>query len=541
MGSQDAAQVLLTASRLVVAARDGRSVTVDLEPDNWDSLWQNGLSSLDAPLADAVRALGLRRANARIVFAGPDGIVDIIGSPLRGETARSSGELALRDILPQPASDWTTSVHELDGVRMAGSATTLLAVAERRETLDMLHAWTVRAGLHASTFVQARAVVLAQAAREAMRRGRTERTALLLLDDRFGAVAVADASGLLVARAVEMGYGVLIDAVRSASRARCSEIISMPRARELLLSTGIPAWNEVYDERSSLRAKDVLPLMQSCLQKFFVEVRQTLRFVLPESEIARTSVTLVGDGARIPGLAAGLEALLEAPVNPDAPTQAEAPAGELQYREAVRSVPRLMPTGVLRERQARRRSLALRAGATLAAMLLAVETSTLLLERIRIESQLDRAMPVIEAHAAQQSSVRRAAELGFAVDTARVTVIETLGDRPFWLAALGDISRVAGSNVRLSDLSGAGGRGLEPPTLTLTGLASADPSEGEVDPLAALMQRLAAAPSVARAELKSSRVVSDQGQEAMEFVIVARLHAVPPSVPGGMLAQEDMR
>jgi Tfp pilus assembly protein PilN len=89
-------------------------------------------------------------------------------------------------------------------------------------------------------------------------------------------------------------------------------------ARAILHAHGIPSADVVVSQEPRLLGSQILPLIQPVLQRYIVELRQSLRFGLGDQERAAITLTLAGPGSNLPGLAALFATELELSAAADA-------------------------------------------------------------------------------------------------------------------------------------------------------------------------------------------------------------------------------
>jgi hypothetical protein len=292
------------------------------------------------------------------------------------------------------------------------------------------------------------------------------------------------------------------------------------------------------DAAMRLAAEHVLPFMQPVLQRYVIETKQTLRFGIPEAELARTTLRLRGPGGQIPELATTLEPQLDITIEPGqarAASDGAVESGELSGAATLdASGFTILPPVEANRRMARRLNSALRVGAVAAAAGLAAlagwtyaRTSTTTRQLAALEARTE----AMSQHGVLRD---RADKLATDLGNATKTVGDMLGNRPRWMAALAMTSKACGDSVELSHIKGdfpseAGGA----PVLQLSGTAWPSSQNPRADMLSLFLDRLAGSPLVASAKIVSAHADMN-GTDAKTFVINVQLKTVGPE---GALAE----
>src|SRR5262249_10185037 len=157
---------------------------------------------------------------------------------------------------------------------------------------NMIAAWLTRNGLSVHGLVPAKGAALALVIREAMSLPETGSHAVLWLVDYFSALAGWHNGRLVFSRAVDFWYWMLADPTYRAAWANGHINFDRRQSYQLLCKAGIPRRGQPVDAAMRLAAEHVLPFMQPVIQRYAIETKQTLRFGIPESELARTTLRL---------------------------------------------------------------------------------------------------------------------------------------------------------------------------------------------------------------------------------------------------------
>ncbi|CAG1008078.1 hypothetical protein PHYC_03516 [Phycisphaerales bacterium] len=529
------------------AGRPTHVERVPLDPADWAESWQKGLRPLEQALSGALAAAGVRPgARTRVVYNAPETVVDFCTVPVTGRPALQAARLMLRETLSD-ASIRLTALDVLAEDRAVGgespepSRTHVLLAAESASHAETLGAWIARAGLQVESLVPARAVV-AHAALAACRGLPADGArAVVWLDDHSTILVARCNDRIQFIRSIDLGYASLAESVVRGSAA-AGKPMDRSAAYRSLFTLGTPRRGQVIDPATGLKGEHLLPFMQSVLQRYLVETKQTLRFGLPESELARVNVHLTGPGANIPGVGEMFAGDLDwAVTRPDvAPTEdLEHPtfndvAGELTHASgrAVARAALLPPTETAR-RADRGLARSVAVGAVLALTLVGVMYAQARRKIDVIEQRFAALEPRSAAVRAERDLRDHAASLAAELTGATRDTLAGLPPRPDWKAVLADLSHLTGAQVELAELSAVSGKDATAPSvLTVRGIAwPGEAFRQSDDALAAFLDRLSKSPLVQSARIVSTRSERADGREVKQFTITAQVQTLPTSIP----------
>lgn len=555
MFRHDLALIGLTPTGLRVARVSGsRTLQVEripLDPAEWSQTWEKGLRPLELTLSGALAAAGVRPGSrVRVVYTAPETVVEFSSVPLTGPRALQAAALTLRESLPDVESRVRT-IHALareeasehQGI-LEPARTHMILAAENVTHAEILGGWVARAGLTLDSLVPTRALLASAAVRDSQRLPPDGAQALVWLDAQSAFIVARSRGRLQFVRSLELGYAQLAEAIVRASLS-AGRPIERADAQRLLFTLGVPKRGTIIDQATGLRAEAVLPLMQSILQRYVVETKQTLRFGLPEGELARASVHLTGPGASVPGVGELFASELDWAVTRPDTDNADAlsasaqddDAGELSHAvTAYRASLSLIPPS---ESGRRLDAACTRAVWVGAAASLCVVGALWYQARERlavVESRTAALEPRTEAIRVQRELREHAASLSAELSSARAATMQVLPARPDWKAALADLTRVVAAEVELAEVTALPGKDSSSPSvLTIRGTAfpagTARPAD---DVLAALLDRLSKSPLVESARMVSTRSEVASGLDVKQFTIAATMRTLPPATPESM-------
>ncbi|MDX2133020.1 MAG: hypothetical protein SFY69_13305 [Planctomycetota bacterium] len=535
-----------TAMRVGVVngSRLSRLDRIPLDPGLWAEHWEKGLRPLDAPLRGLLGAMDVRGgASCRVVYAAPETFVDVGAVPLRGAAALQAATLALRETIRDP-SRWLTLTESLHEERADGRVRSqMLLAAETHDTAESISGWVSRAGLDIVGILPSRAVLIRAALDAGAELPTTGAQGLVWLDEHATVLAAWVGGRLEFVRCVDLGFAQLAEAFIRAS-AESAAVMDREAARRLLASVGIPHRGQTVELGSTLHADAVLPLMQSVLQRLLVEIKQTLRFGIPEQEAPRASVWVNGPGAGIPGLFEFLSGQMDWPLarlhgegEPRDDASCLHTEGDLEA--AVRLGGRrcmLVPHNEHVRRMDRRLRGLTYAGAAASLGLVALLYVESDHARARVESQIAALEPRAQAIRHVRELRERARALSVELGGATHAAEQTLAAAPGWLAVLGELSRLSGGSVELAELNTSPGKDTPGMLLLLRGTAWPQAGRSGDDAVSSFLDRLSRSPMVESARIVSTRSEIVGGTEVRQFQIAAQVRTTPTLPPAPMVA-----
>ncbi len=312
----------LAPDRLEIARLRGRSVVGAvrqwLNPNDWESSWQEGLEPLVGALGEALKALGVTNGIADVFHHGPDATSELSSHMLPPDAARQATILAMSDQLGVGLADCPHTIRVLASARSGGNNQShVLFSSDSERSAEMLSAWLARCGIEVHRLVPMQSLhmsfLISHAAKIA-----TEPTVVLRFGEQKSSIAVASRGKIRLARSLGLGVSRLTESLeRPITTGDGREItLTHDEARQLLFGHGVPQRGDTI-EPSGLSATDVLPAMQPVLQRCLVELRQSLRFGFDDDDRTNARLVVMGPGAAIPRLAEVLGSELSLPAEAD--------------------------------------------------------------------------------------------------------------------------------------------------------------------------------------------------------------------------------
>lgn len=513
-------EVHLTPTFIEVRSK-GRIARAPIPASAWEGAWSKGLTGLDPLLARALQEVGVDRGNADIFYTSPDAAAELMTLPLGVEEAREAALLRIRESLSESGPTTPTLAIVLEqGVDSNGKPRAhVLAAADRSETIEAVAGFLRRARLRPRLIIPRKAYLMRWAVEAAKAAPKDKQTAILRLDSHAGVLTGGLGGQLSFGRLLDTGVHMLAEAYARAMRTMCES--SPDLATTLLHSHGIPRRDTMIDHERGVRGEAVLPMLQPALQRLAIEIKQTLRFALAESQSARVQVRLASTGRPIPGLAAAISGLLDTEVI-DETIPERRPEAELS----------LTPFSEIAIGTRQSFAAALRVGAVAS---LAVIASDYVLTS-RVAERLGREVAGTSVHAAQ---FERATSQKARLDQVR----QELGRLDAFID--GVVEHHASSAASLAMLTR-----LDIPGLRIHEVLTLHTADDDVmtirgslpmlkdggDPLPPLLAELGASPLVSSVHLTSSRSSLVGDDEGIHFSLTLTLR---PIVPGDLARMGD--
>jgi Tfp pilus assembly protein PilN len=161
------------------------------------------------------------------------------------------------------------------------------------------------AGLKFVSATPVDAAVMARLAVGAMKR-RGQHSGLLYIGERRSFFLIVNDGSLVFARPIGLGIEALVTSLTRPLRAidgKPAIELNIESARAILHKFGFPRREEIVHAELGVTGGQLIPLLQPVLQRYIVELRQSLRFGLPEEERQSVIVQFTGPGSSIPGFA----------------------------------------------------------------------------------------------------------------------------------------------------------------------------------------------------------------------------------------------
>ena len=524
--------ILSLAPTALDAARVQRGTVVArtrvaLNPDEWSDLWEQSLLPLDGPLADALRAVGAsRNPSVCVLCETPSDRIEVLSVPGDESDPVAYGRKRFAERLDLHADHPAIGARLL--CRSSGDKTQVLLAGDTDANLQRVFGWLNRVGARLDGVVTMKSAVL-NAGLGALERDGTGNRMLIYMDSGYTAVVCRGDGGLRLARVFGIGTRALADAFRRGAadgQAPAADGAGEHvRALEMLGTCGVPGEGAPISGSAHPLRNRVVPMLSPVIQRFLVEVKQTIRFGLGGGHTLDKS-TLGGPGAFVPGLASLIGEGLESAVTIDTGECCEGsqvPFGDpsaarntvMNPAETITLCPNYM-LEAKREVLSRR---ALIAGAALPIAAAVGLLSHVAISTLRVENDQAAWKPELMSVEHLEQTQGRAAELGVQLGVAAEHTESRFGAQPDWELVLEAIAQSCGSRVRIEEIRASTGTGG--PTAQIIGLVTTEAGDRTDDraELGAFIERLNAHEAIDAVRIGSTSLREHTQGSARAFTV----------------------
>jgi len=461
------------------------------------------------------------------VLHSPSAVLEVASCPANAgrASALAAARLALGSAhsagAPRSADAAVLAIDRADADGSPAQCHTL-AWADDDARLVSLSEWTARSGLaRADGFVLAEALLMAHSAcqladTEAVR-------TMLWIDEHHSVLTGAAGRRLCFVRSLPIGTESLVEAVaHTPSLDGASTLLSVEDSRSVLERFGIPEREQPVDALRGILGKSLLPSLQPVLQRFGVELKQSVRFGLSESDRVSLTIELVGPGAKVANLApaigavTGFEARAVGPSHEKAPSLTDLALGH----PAIGRLTALSAQEAGEFRKARRM---LHAGLASAFVLVGIDAAFTALDASRRPAP----DPYQSARVASADVAREAIDMlseplaRFDEALARVAPSDA-----HWRPFLESLAAATPPEVRFEAVR-AEARAEGAPAVRLVGRATGPGALDSARSVRAVLEALEGLPIVSGVELVSTGRATENGQEVQRFEIACGLLSLP--------------
>lgn len=518
---------VIRGSRVVQAER------VAIDSATWAQAWDQNLVPLDRHLRQLLARFAADggRADVTLIYSGSQSVVQVHEIPGSRQDARRAAILKAREGVGQSLIT--------DAVVLARSADKpahwiVLTVSDRDDHTNKLYAWINRCGGQTVALIPEAACVAEGAARRAL--ASEEVTACCFMGHGWSAITCGSSRGLYLVRAFEFGHRVISDVFQ-----RTLDPDGLAEDRDLgeraMFESGLPFKSgQTSDE---LRSK-VLPLVAPVLQRFCVEVKQTLRFGMPANASPATLI-LDGPGALIGHLPASVTETINmhvrlAPGLQPRTTLEPFAEGSTERSRALAADGagiRLIPGAAVEYRSTQLLTRSLVAGTLAAGLLLASELAYTIHQERSLDPALGAMAPRLAALTREDSMRARIDEITRVTGAVAIEVAGLGGPTPDWVGVLALISAAGSEDIIFDEIDGHAG---QPSEIRIRGACSGPDDTAVSAVMTGMMQRFQSDPLVVAVEQGSTnRESAPDGSVIRSFAITLSLK--PVAMPHEALAR----
>jgi type IV pilus assembly protein PilM len=498
---------------------------------------EGGAPVAGASLRELVESQGMAGRGAAAMLEGNEVLVRRLTlPPMKKSDVRASLTLECRNLVGYPIEEAVIR-HEVLGRSAQGPGTdVLVAVAPRRAVLETCRALEA-AGL-TPAHLTIRPVALRALLRSLPSLDREEAVAYLDLGPRESHISIFRGDEIRFTRECGVGVASFVDALRSiVVPGQGVRLLDAAEAESLLSEQGVAGTEKDGGREGGIPASAVAIMLRPSLERLVRELWNSIDYVHEQFQGSSVSrIALLGETARVPGLAPYLSGVLKMPVHVVDPGSGVADAA--LGRGAVAGLC-LLETGAVdflesagagaahRLAEAIPQRIAVAAAAVLLLSISLPAELTLQRERSRVAG-LEAKLQGLGEYSETVGRFREARE----TEARSAAVMAGLrGGTPPWSEVLRDLSHRVGTEARIVSLAPAepGPEGGAPDAsvpapaegteLRIEGLVARERLRPE-QPLGELMASLERSPYVDRVELQTCQAV---GPLQSRFVLSARL------------------
>lgn len=516
---------------LVVGKRIRASKRAKVSPAIWEEAWGDGLSAYDVTLGSLIKSLGVGKNTRTSVLYGSPGSVTVVRSaPTTGDAGVDAARLEVVENVVNSGLEYISCATRLDHDEGAN----VLVSADRDLNAQTVFAWLSRAGCRLEALVPMRAIALRKVIRDVTSR-EDDGTVTCYLGERTTVIASGGGGVLSSVRSIDFGFSLLVEAFARGLRQDVEEggsadvCMNHAEARERLFAVGLPtgAGSGVEVSRS------VLPLLQPVLQRYCIEIKQTIRFGMPEEGSGNRTLRLVGPGAAIRGFVDPLSQSIDNEVHVD-PSWAKFDPDSVCSDQSLEQdfiqddVPELRLTPrIVREQNASRQITAgIRAGVLCAGLALAAEGGIIYSKKADVSRSVSASEPSLASVREHRSQCEQAGAMAVSFESASELTLEHMEHRPDWYALLGELASVGGDSISMAEIRVF--REDARVQVAVVGRARLGAEHGNA--LGDLTEKLRASPLFRDVQLGSTSLVESGGQRSRRFELRLTPHLFNPTL-----------
>ncbi len=440
------------------------SVRLPLDLSNEPTTWAKAVRGTGSKLKEIVKELDAEGASVRVLYRSPAQSVDLHSFALRtASQACAAAVLPLAESLP-----YSMSSANMDAVAVGRDASGadrrwhVVVAADRGDVIRAIVEMVETAGLKFDSATPIDAAILAGVVRTALTYAGPQHGWLHF--GKHSSFFVLGGSGCVrFVRSIALGTETIVKTLTRPIRTTDETSINLDHdtAQRIFYDHGIPETDDVLDESLQLRRRHIMPQIQPVLQRYVVELRQSLRFGLSEDDRQAIEITVSGPGSTIPGLAELIAWELNLKFATDtrySDYDFRAPAGDgSELRDAIDNTQfldrlNLQPAEAALRRQAGRLRRWLWAGAAAALAFIALDT-------VQVRSRLTDARQQAAAHTiaateavGMQETHRKILAAGAAINDLEQTIAAEASAALNMRAILQELSLVTPASIKLNSL-----------------------------------------------------------------------------------------
>ncbi|MCK4871383.1 MAG: hypothetical protein KAS72_01545 [Phycisphaerales bacterium] len=262
----------------------------------------SSLRAIRSVVAETITELGAEGLGCIVYYRSPSSTVELVSSPTKNlQAAFGAARLALGEAL-SCALDAAVFDTVLAARDARGQTAHVIAAGERSEIARAIADLVTAVGLRPVGCSPIDVPLVRAVTSRVVGSSDRDLRGHAYLGERCSVFAVGHHGKLLLFRRIGFSLSQLVEAAMKAAPTG-NAAVSREQARSWLTTFGVPDRDDVIDADRGLTGASLRPLMQPVLQRLVTEVRQSLRFGVPEELRTEVELKLTGPGSGIPNLA----------------------------------------------------------------------------------------------------------------------------------------------------------------------------------------------------------------------------------------------
>jgi len=508
--------------------------------------WRSALAALAPRLQAMIASLGASGAKATILYSSPTATTGLFSCPRgagRAQAERAAG-LALAEAAAFPLASNPSDISILctdppgHSDEAKGQQVHSIGVADSDASTQALADWALAAGVRPVRLVPGDAVAIIAATDRALELSSGKGTVVVLHVGEHGSVlAAATAGRLRFVRQLAVGVESFVEAM--ACRTQDDDNLTgayNTHGSEVVYGIGIPTRERAQLDGHGSQAATILPAIQPILQRCVVDLKQSLRFGLDETERKEAKLVGMGPGASIPRLLEVISEQTGLALDPSAHTapsrgSAISPGIVSDWNTLRPLLINLLPRSLALELMSRRVARGMWAGFAAAGVLI-VAGAVLIRADLSHEQELNQTL--LTRLAAVQPALaleERFTTAGNALSSAKQRVAASMSQTAEWDAAMVMLAQRTPPTIKITEASFAMAQGK--PTCRLIGYTSLTAQADANTSLKEYLDALSAIPLVRTCRLEATqRVQSGDGTRQVfeAFLVLVEVPAEPEGI-----------
>ncbi len=440
---------------------------LELDPSQWDAVWEDGLLRLDQPLRQILSRFPSKSfPRAKVYYHSPTLNQQVYPFDLSPKDAHEAGIAKIRESVGYRCAVETSTLWSSPTT----NESLTLVYADKEDQLRGLFGWLNRCQLKSASFIPMCAAIMSTASSIATRSD--EDTAVFYLGSDVSVIAFSNSSGLQVIRSAQIGYRTLIEGYAQAfqnlkdepaddeqeeSDQECGLAISK-QAMNMLFEHGIPLADSDIDG-VNLRST-VLPVLAPVLQRMCIEIKQTFRFGLNGQAMPK-NLLLCGPGAQIPLLNKSLSQHIDMYIKVSPASNTYSPSAIVQpgmpewdiiesQDKVFGLLPEVASDELLRNKLARYAV----AGAVCAGVFLGAEYGITKIHQQSLNGSIQADASRIHAVNTFTQQVELVSEFSTLMKDVSGLVVDTVEQVPNWHSLLAGLADITSESIRIDEVRG---------------------------------------------------------------------------------------